>query len=409
LRICVLTSVAAHGEPRGPHHAAAAAEAFPDAEVIFLDQQPQGATAADPPVLTEAPRVQRITRRYPVRDAGPASMLALAWRRLRVRLARAWFRMTGQITEAMFGAPVIGLTRALTALKADVYYAHNIETLLPAARAATANGASLAFDSMEYHADMGDSQTPEEARAVPLLQARWLPRCVLVTAASEVLSDVLAREYGIPAPVALYNTPTVETELPAPPDQGLSLYWRNSVVGFGQRGLDDILVAMTELPEDVTLSVQGRPAFDGGKALAERVAQLGLAERVKVLPPYRPAEAVKLAAVHHVGLCLERRGPANHTYTVSNKLFDYMMGGLAVVVADLPGLKVIVERSRGGMLFEPGSPRDLASKIAALRADPALRARLAANARAFALREGNAGVDMDRFRTALKGALSPLA
>ncbi|MDQ0463115.1 glycosyltransferase involved in cell wall biosynthesis [Caulobacter ginsengisoli] len=409
MRICVVTSAAANAEPRGPHHAAAAQEAFPDAEVIFLDLQPQGATTADPPVLTQAPGVRRLTARYPVRGAGGLAIAALAWRRFRVRLARAWFRLTGQITEALFGAPVIGLTARLKALQADLYYAHNIDTLLPAARAAMASGGSLAFDSMEYHADMGDSQAPEEARAVPILQARWLPRCVLVTAASEVLSDVLAREYGIAQPLALYNTPAVEADLPAPPDQGLSLYWRNSVVGFGQRGLDDVLVAMTQLPADVTLSVQGRPPFDGGAALARRVAELGLGDRVRVLPPYRPAEAVKLAAVHHVGLCLERRGPANHTYTVSNKLFDYMMGGLAVVVANLPGLKVIVDRSQGGLLFEPGSPGDLAAQIRRLHADPNLRAQLAANARAFALAEGNAGVDMQRFRTALKAAFPPRA
>jgi hypothetical protein len=409
VRICVLTSIAANAEPRGPHHAAAAKEAFPEAEVIFLDLQPQGAAVADPPVLADAPGVRRITLRFPVRSAGIVSMAALVWRRLRVRLSRAWFRLTGQITEAMFGAPVIGLTAALKALKADFYYAHNIDTLLPAARAAIASSGRLAFDSMEYHADMGDSQMPEEARAVPILQARWLPRCVLVTAASEVLAQVLAQEYEIPLPVALYNTPAVEAVLPAPPGESLSLYWRNSVVGFGQRGLDDVLVAMVDLPDDVTLSVQGRPAFDGGKALAERVAQLGLNGRVRVLPPYRPAEAVKLAALHHVGLCLERRGPANHTYTVSNKLFDYMMGGLAVVVADLPGLRVVVERAEGGLLFEPGSPKDLAAKIASLRDDPGLRARLAANARAFALAQGNAGVDMDRFKTALKDALTTRA
>lgn len=405
MRLCIVTSAAANAEPRGPHHAAAAQALFPDADVVFLDLQPSGAEIADPPILSQSPQIRRVRRRYPVRSAGGAAMLDLAWRRVKVRMARLWFSLTGQITEAMFGAPVIGMTRALTALKADFYYAHNIDTLLPAARAAAANGAKLAFDSMEYHADMGDSQAPEEARAVPRLQARWLPRCVLVTAASEVLSEVLAREYGIAPPLALYNTPAIEADLPAPPAEGLALYWRNSVVGFGQRGLDDILVALSQLPGDVTLSVQGRPSFDGGKALEARIAELGLQGRVTILPPYRPAEAVRLAAVHHVGLCLERRGPANHTYTVSNKLFDYMMGGLAVVVADLPGLRLVVERSQAGLLFEPGSPDDLAAKIATLYRDPRLRRQLAARARDFALTQGNAGVDMERLKTALGQAL----
>ena len=60
------------------------------------------------------------------------------------------------------------------------------------------------------------------------------------------------------------------------------------------------------------------------------------------------------AAPHTIGLCLERKGPANHEYTVSNKMFDYMMGGLAVVSADLKGLHSVIKRSGGGVLFEPG-------------------------------------------------------
>lgn len=402
MKICVVTSMPPGAEPRAPRHAVAAKQAFPDAEVVFFELAAAGSDMPDPPGLAEAGLVRRKVT-YPTRKNG---VWALVWRRLRVIAARIWMSLLGLPTEAVFGERVVGLTGKLKREKADVYIAHNIETLLPAARAATAAGGKLIFDCMEYYSDMGDSQTVGEARAANLLEREWLKRCVLVTASSDALADVLANEYGIERPLPLYNTPPLSPAPPArEPIQGLDLYWRNSVVGFGQRGLDDILQAMTRLPEDVILSVQGRAPTDGGAQLKRRIAELELEGRVRVLPPYKPGEAVEQAQMHMVGLCLERHGPTNHEYTVSNKLFDYMMAGLAVVVSDMPSLKTVVERAKAGLVYEAASPDDLAAKIRSLRDNPRRRETLAANARKFAVKEGNVEIDAARFRAALVDVL----
>ena len=128
--------------------------------------------------------------------------------------------------------------------------------------------------------------------------------------------------------------------------------------------------------------------------------ELGLGNRVVFHEPYAPEDAVKEAARHHVGLCLERKGNRNHDLTVSNKIFDYHMAGLAVIASDLPGLSSVVARSGGGLLFEPGSAQDLKQKILALYHDRAGLNTLAAKARDFALREGNRDVEMKKFCTA---------
>lgn len=400
MRFCVVTSQPPGVEPRAPRHAIAAKQVFPRAEVLFIDCAPRGAIPIDPPDLRAAAGVIRQTLDFPSRAAAP---LALTLNKLKVIGARLLMKYLGVITEPLFGERTIGLTRLLLDARADVYMAHNIEALLPAARAARRHGALLMFDCMEFYSDMGDSQTPEEARAARILEARWLPRCALVTASSEALSEILAERYAVTPPLPLYNTPRVEALPDRPPASGLRLYWRNSVIGFGQRGLDDAMLALTRLPEDVSLHLQGRLPMDGGQHLRDRVAALGLEGRVVIHPPYSPGEAVRQAAAHDVGLCLERRGPANHELTVSNKLFDYMMGGLAVVVADLPSLRAVVDRARAGLLFEPGAPDALAASIRRLYDDRALLASLAANARRFAEADGNIDVDMARFRQALAG------
>jgi hypothetical protein len=400
MRVCLVTSLAAWAEPRAPRHAVAAREAFEEAEVLFVDLVAAGQpVVSDPPNVRELPGLMRKRITYPSRARGT---LALAWRKVVVSLARIWFDVSGQLTSPVFGARVVGLTAYLRSVQADAYIAHNIETLLPAALAARDTGAKLIFDCMEYYADMGDGQTAAESRAVEKAERRWLPECGLVTASSDALARELENTYGIRRPLALYNTPPILKSLPSTTrSKGLRLYWRNAVIGLGQRGLDDALVALTMLPGDVTLSIQGRLPSDGGEELRQRIAELGLGNRVRILPPYAPEDAVLQAAQHDVGLCLERRGRANHELTISNKLFDYMMAGLAVVVSDCPSLREFVLRCNSGLVFEAGSPESLARQIHQLREQPELFAEFSSNARRFALAEGNLDVDMRRFKDAL--------
>src|SRR5206468_9212097 len=132
--------------------------------------------------------------------------------------------------------------------------------------------------------------------------------------------------------------------------------WRNAVIGLGQRGLGDILLALQSLPEDIRLHVQGRLPSDGGAAFRQSAMNLGVWDRITIHPPFAPHEAVLSAAHYHVGLCPERPGNRNHELTVSNKIFDYCMAGLAVIASDLPGLRTVVEKSQGGVVFRAGDP-----------------------------------------------------
>ncbi len=55
---------------------------------------------------------------------------------------------------------------------------------------------------------------------------------------------------------------------------------------------------------------------------------------------------------------------------------EAMATGKAVVVADIPGVREVIEDGREGLLADPVNPRDLAEKIQRLVADPGLRAEM---------------------------------
>ena len=392
VRVCVVTSLQAVQEPRAPRHAAWLAGL--GADVVFVDSAPYGVERRPVKALEGFSNLTWLTHQYATRASRP---LRLALDRALQRLQQFLFACTGKVSAGALSTRAFGLERMLRRIEADFYLAHNAETLWPAYCAAQARGARCMFDSMEFHSDMGDGQSPLERKLTRKMERFVLPKCALVLASSAQVATALAEEYGIALPLALDNVPPVEESLPPKPVQGLALYWRNAVVGLGQRGLDEALVALTQLPGDVTLHLQGRMPADGGTELKARIAALGLVSRVNFHPPYAPEDAVKNAARHNVGLCLERRGCRNHELTVSNKIFDYHMAGLAVIASDLPGLRQVMERSGGGMLFTPGSAEDLAAKIRQLHGEPALLEKLAANARAFALREGNREAERKKF------------
>jgi glycosyltransferase involved in cell wall biosynthesis len=404
MKVCVVTSNTAASEPRAPRHAIAAKLAFPDAEVVLVDLLEAHTTQRPDPLALRHHGVTRKTLRFPTRKSNLAAAIG---RKARTALGRALFKGFGTLSDPVFGERGQGFADALRTIKADLYIAHNADTLYPAIRAARRDGAGVVFDCMEFYSEMGDAQSSLERDATRLLEERCLKSCVLVIASSDTLADALVDEYGIRRPLPAYNTPPKTDDLAPRRGGGLNLYWRNNVVDLGQRGLHDALVALSFVPPTVHLSIQGHQPADGGLAVRTAIEALGLNGRVSVLPPFAPEEAVRLASAHDVGLCLERSGPRNHELTVSNKLFDYHMAGLAVVASDMPSLSQVLARSGGGLTYAANDPRALADAILRLHQSPQLLTSLQANARRFAMDEANMENELARIAAALQQAVAP--
>ncbi len=294
-----------------------------------------------------------------------------------------------------------GFQAAVVRVRPQIIMAHNIDTLLPAYLAAKKCGAQLIFDSMEFHSDMGEDQLASQVRLIQRIEKLCLPACSLVTTVSQPAVDLLEQEYGLEHVVALHNVPNTEEVTGIAKEDGFCLYWRNSTLGLGQRGLGDCIQALPLLPHEVKLHLQGRPANDGGAAIRELAAQCGVADRVITHAPYQPGNAIREAARFHVGLCMEHAGIRNHEIALSNKVFDYHMAGLAIVASDLPAMGQLIRRSQGGLLYEPGNVASLAKQLLQLYQQPSLHQRLAQNARAYAVEHGNIEVEMRRFQDCL--------
>jgi glycosyltransferase involved in cell wall biosynthesis len=81
-------------------------------------------------------------------------------------------------------------------------------------------------------------------------------------------------------------------------------------------------------------------------------------------------QIIQAAASFDIGLHAIQATNPNNYYCLPNKVFEYMMAGLALAVSDLPELRRIVHGYNTGITFEPSNPEDIARQINSLLANP---------------------------------------
>jgi glycosyl transferase family 1/glycosyl transferase family 4 len=403
-RICVATSYGATEEPRGPRYAAELARIDPRFEITFIDCVPRGRKTRMSSEFRDLPNVTCRSWYFPWRGGGKPRLLA---EKIRQRVAQMSFRRHGTLRTELLSTRSIGLEKMLIAERADLYFGFNIDTLLPVCNAARIAGVPCMFDCMEIHAEMAHHQSATERAVIQAVQRRCLPLCSLVLAASPQAAAYIEREFGIRGVLPLLNA-APKGELPqCEPVGDFSLYWRNSTIDLGLRGLDDILRAMPMLPAEIRLYVQGRPATNGGR-VEKAIRELGIGDRVTILPPYRMEDAVRTAVPYTIGLSLESPASINMNLTSTNKFFEYAMAGLAIVSTRTEGLRHLIDAAGLGLVYEPGDAADLARQVLRLYADRELLARMRRNAREYALREGNLEFQLQSFRETFRQRVLPL-
>src|SRR5207248_3336236 len=228
-----------------------------------------------------------------------------------------------------------------------------------------------AFDAEDDH--YGEFAAGEEtslpARLVYHLEAKYLPRCRYVTAASEGIAEGLAGRYGIARPTAVYNVfPWADRErcdgsVEDRCGPALSLVWYSQVVGL-DRGLQDVIRAAGLVRGEFQLHVRGRLDADVRQVLWELAGECSVRGRLAFHPPVHPNELLARTAEHDVGIALEQPVSRNRLQTCTNKIFFYLLAGLAVLATDTPGQRGVMDTCPdAGRLYPPGDFRALAAHM----------------------------------------------
>jgi hypothetical protein len=255
-----------------------------------------------------------------------------------------------------------------------VIHAHDFATL-PAGRVLARGRTRLVYDAHEIYADQEPDPPYLQGALVRRLEgplARGAEAVVTVSGpiAAELRDSLrLSRE-----PLVVLSCPPRTEVEPAPRGEGPLRALYQGAMGPG-RPLEDLVVA-AEHAEDVQLTarVPGAPELAG----------------VEIAEPVEPERLVEAASDFHVGLVINRPVTRNDELVLPNKLFEYLMAGLAVVVPRLPGLAPLVEGEGIGLTYEPGRPELLGAALTELARDAERLAAMRDRARRLALERFNA-------------------
>jgi glycosyltransferase involved in cell wall biosynthesis len=257
---------------------------------------------------------------------------------------------------------------------ADLYIAHCLAALPAAAIAAKRHQAQFGFDAEDFH--VGElADTPEnqhEIRVRDRIERTFLPQCQHLTAASPLIADAYRERYGVVMKPILNVFPLSES--PFQKDEqhsclyneqkhkglGPSLYWFSQTIGPG-RGLEAIIQAMGKMKTRTHLHLRGYLAPEY-KAILQRLAnEAGVSHYLHFLPSAPPAQMIRLAAEHDIGLSLEQTKPFNRAICLTNKIFTYLLAGLPVIMSKTPAQEQLALQLGDAAIVIPEAPSEIAA------------------------------------------------
>lgn len=324
-------------------------------------------------------------------------------------LARKLVRFGGLSCAHALG-PASTLLRLARARPATLTLAHTELPLWVSLRLHDA-GRRVAVDLEDWYSE---DLLPEDRRFRPLrllrqAEGRALHQAAYVSTTSRSLSERLAAVHQARAPVVIRNVFPLQ---PRPrPERGkrpgpVRLVWFSQTIGPG-RGLEPFVQGWARTTGRSRFSLIGEVS-GGFEQQLRRWVPAARQEDLRFEPPVRPAELADRLADDDVGLALEQRTPASRDLTVTNKLFQYLNAGLAVLATDTSGQREILQAApECGTLLGHGDPSAVAAILDQWLANPdALAARQHA-ARAAAEREFCWEREAPRLLAAVQNALGP--
>jgi glycogen(starch) synthase len=297
--------------------------------------------------------------------------------------------LRGLYRLARLGKRTLALVRSgRTIGGVDVVHANDLDALPAAYLLAKESGSRLVYDAHELYTEF-DPDPPRIASAVlALVEGTLARRADATITVSEPIAHELRARLGV-EPLVVLNAPELDEREPVEPPEGPLRAIYQGAFGTG-RPLDDLLAGIRAAPSvRLTLRVSRST-----RERLQRELPPDLVARTAVEEPLPPDRVLDGLRGHHVGLLFDRPLTRNAELSSPNKLYEYLMAGLAVVAPRLPGL-AFLEEEQLGVLYDADAPEAMGAALERLAADRARVGELRANARRAAVERYNSAAQRD--------------
>ena len=290
------------------------------------------------------------------------------WRKLKQKLARAAFQFgLKNIHIAMWAHSPMSdsLAQVAIAQPADLYIAHCLAALPAVVIAAQRHNAKLGFDAEDFHvgelAEISDNKLEIAIR--DYIERTLLPSCDYLTAASPMIASAYRKRYEVEIEPILNVFPLSEAPIKIEKinrKERFSLYWFSQTIG-ANRGREPIIYAMGQMKTPVDLYLRGMPTVGYTDVLTQLAHQVGVSDRIHLLPSAPPSDMARLASDYDIGLSIEPGRDTNNKICLGNKIFTYLLAGLPVIMSKTPAQQELsLQLAEAAILIDIDDPNAIA-------------------------------------------------
>lgn len=256
------------------------------------------------------------------------------------------------------------LRRAIE-IKADLYIAHNLGALPVAVNAAKANKTKCGFDAEDFHRnEISDDVNSFDVRLKKQIEDKYLEELDYLTAASPLIANAYRELYPQLNPVVINNVFEIRNQpkINTNKNNGLKLFWFSQTIGRS-RGLEDIISALNQIENPLMeLHLLGKLSVEDAKYF-NKLANF----EIRYHKPVSPTQIFNLASDFDLGLALELNIPLNRNICLTNKIFTYLVSGLAILASNTKAQeRFLQENNNIGELYQTGNVSMLADIITKL-------------------------------------------
>lgn len=258
--------------------------------------------------------------------------------------------------------------------KADIYWAADIYTLPIVLFFAKIRNKKVYYDAREIYTGLNALVKKRNIqKIIAKVEEFCIKRVNAVFTTGELDSEFIEREYNISQTNVLRNLPLTQNEIVPKDlytkfgiDRSKKILLYQGVVVYG-RGLDTVY-RLLQTNENYAFVVLGDgEQIEEYKLLADK---LNITEKVIFVGKIPQSELLSYTAGAYVGLSLIGNTSLNNYYALPNKMFEYIMAEVPVIVTDLPQMSKIVDRYKVGKVIKDHDSNELGDVLEEWLSEP---------------------------------------
>jgi len=312
----------------------------------------------------------------PILDFQPAHRLTNLSIRTQSLLAKSIYRRLGIFSPGLLGYGASAMLKVARQAKADLTIVHS-EGGLWVGNKLLDEGFQVGVDFEDWFSEdlLLEARIDRPIEQIKQFEQRLIQTCKYCITTSHAMAEAMADTYNAPQPTVIHNSfPWSEREhldRQIKDRQNLnipSLHWFSQTIGPG-RGLETLFQALSLVNQPAEIHLRGNYS-ESARQWLEPLIPEGWREQIFIHPTVPNAELLSRIAEHDIGLALESSDIISRDLTITNKFFQYLQAGLAVIATDTTGQRDIFEKCPLiGQLIPSSNPVTLAQALNSLLSD----------------------------------------